>query len=71
MAKQGPVPTHVLAVSSRLAPGVRQQLRKAVLDFSETNTALRDAVFTSKLVEADGETHLAPVVKALELMQAK
>lgn len=71
MAKQGPVPTHVLAVSSRLAPGVRQQLRKAVLDFSETNTALRDAVFTSKLVEADAETHLAPVVKALELMQAK
>ena len=68
---QGPVPTHVLAISKRLSPGARQQLLKAVQDFSEKNPTLRDAVFTSRLVECDADTHLLPVVKALNFVQGQ
>ena len=68
---QGPVPTHVLAISKRLSPGARQQLLKAVQNFSEKNPTLRDAVFTSRLVECDADTHLLPVVKALNFVQGQ
>ena len=65
LAKQGPVPTHVIAAASRLSPEASQELRQALLDFSEKNPALRDTVFSSKLVEADAKTHLQPVEDAL------
>jgi len=68
---QGPVPTHVLAISKRLSPGARQQLLKAVQDFSEKNPTLRDAVFTSRLVECDADSHLLPVVNALDFVQGQ
>jgi phosphonate transport system substrate-binding protein len=68
---QGPVPTHVLAISKRLSPGARQQLLKAVQNFSETNPTLRDAVFTSRLVECDADAHLLPVVNALDFVQGQ
>ena len=68
---QGPVPTHVLAISKRLSPGARQQLLEAVQNFSEKNPTLRDAVFTSRLVECDADTHLLPVVKALNFVQGQ
>ena len=68
---QGPVPTHVLAISKRLSPGARQQLLKAVQDFSEKNPTLRDAVFTSRLVECDADAHLLPVVNALDFVQGQ
>ncbi len=65
LAKQGPVPTHVIAVASSLTPEASAQLRAALLDFSEKNPALRDTIFTSRLVESDAETHLQPVEDAL------
>jgi ABC-type phosphate/phosphonate transport system substrate-binding protein len=68
---QGPVPTHVLAISKRLSPGARQQLLKAVQDFSDKNPTLRDAVFTSRLVECDEDAHLLPVVNALDFVQGQ
>jgi phosphonate transport system substrate-binding protein len=68
---QGPVPTHVLAISKRLSPGARQQLLKAVQDFSEKNPTLRDAVFTSRLAECDADSHLLPVVNALNFVQGQ
>ena len=68
---QGPVPTHVLAISKRLSPDARQQLLKAVQDFSEKNPTLRDAVFTSLLVECDEDAHLLPVVNALDFVQGQ
>lgn len=68
---QGPVPTHVLAISKRLSPGARQQLLKAVQNFSEKNPTLRDAVFTSRLVECDADAHLLPVVNALDFVQGQ
>jgi phosphonate transport system substrate-binding protein len=65
LSKQGPVPTHVIAAASRLSPEARNQLRDALLDFSEKNPALRDTVFTSKLVEPGSADHLQPVAEAL------
>lgn len=69
LATQGPVPTHVIAVSTRLDPEARATLRKALGDFGDKNPGLRDAIFASKLVEADAEAHLQPVVEALALAQ--
>ena len=68
---QGPVPTHVLAISKRLSPGARQQLLEAVQNFSEKKPTLRDAVFTSRLVECDADTHLLQVVNALNFVQGQ
>jgi phosphonate transport system substrate-binding protein len=68
---QGPVPTHVLAVSKRLSPDARQQLLKAVQDFSGKNPTLRDAVFNSRLVVCDADAHLLPVVSALNFVQGQ
>lgn len=65
LSRQGPVPTHVLAVSSRLDPAARATLRDALLAFSAANPTLRDTVFTSALVPADAATHLQPIVDAL------
>ena len=68
---QGPVPTHVLAISKRLSPDARRQLLKAVQNFSDKNPTLRDAVFTSRLVECDADAHLLPVVNALDFVQGQ
>jgi phosphonate transport system substrate-binding protein len=68
---QGPVPTHVLAISKRLSPDARQQLLKAVQNFSDKNPTLRDAVFTSRLVECDADAHLLPVVNALDFVHGQ
>ena len=65
LAKQGPVPTHVIAVASSLTPEASAQLRAALLDFAEKNQALRDTIFTSRLVETDAKAHLQPVEDAL------
>ncbi len=66
---QGPVPTHVIAVSRRLDPAARDTLRAALLEFGRLQPALRDTVFTSELAEVDADRHLAPVAAALELVR--
>ena len=67
VAEQGPVPTHVIAVRSSLPASDREALRKALVAMNEpANTALRDNVFTSKLVPVDAEKHLAPLRDALK-----
>jgi len=68
VAKQGPVPTHVIAAASGLDTARRDALKKALLALDTSDPALRDAVFSSKLVEADEDAHLAPVVEALALV---
>jgi phosphonate transport system substrate-binding protein len=66
LQSQGPVPTHVLAVSNRVSAKDREELKVACLSLNTPpNTALRDSVFTSKLVEVDAEKHLAPVAEAI------
>jgi len=64
---QGPVPTHVIAVSRRLEPAAHDTLRSALLEFGRLQPALRDTVLTSELAEVDADRHLAPVTAALAL----
>lgn len=63
---QGPVPTHVIAVSSQLDTNSRETLRRALIAMGEKKPALRDKVFTSPLVQTDADAHLAPVAAALD-----
>lgn len=68
LQKQGPVPSHVLAVRNTLAPADTEALRAALLALNEPgHTALRDRLFTTKLVPADGEAHVASLGEALAL----
>jgi phosphonate transport system substrate-binding protein len=66
IAEQGPVPTHIIAIRRSISPDERMKIKQAILEMnSDPNTALRDRVFTSKLVEADQEAHLRPLRDAL------
>lgn len=69
LQSQGPVPTHVIAVSSSLPEERKAELKKALLSLNDgDNTTLRDQLFTSKLVEADEAAHVAPVEEALQVV---
>jgi phosphonate transport system substrate-binding protein len=68
LARQGPVPTHVLAVSSRLDTAARESLRSALLAFSTNDPVLCNTVFTSPLVPTDADSHLQPIVEALAIL---
>lgn len=71
LQSQGPVPTHLLAVSERLSPEEKEMLEQWFLEMNaEDHTELRDKVFTSKLIERDQDTHLEPVREALSLTGA-
>lgn len=72
VAEQGPVPTHVLAVRRTLPGAPREALRRALLALNEpARAALRDKVFTSKLVAVDEAKHLAPLEEAQRLIGAR
>lgn len=67
---QGPVPSHVIAVRATLPADERAAVQAALLAFNETsNTALRDRLFTTKLVVASEEQHLAALTEALALAE--
>jgi phosphonate transport system substrate-binding protein len=66
VAKQGPVPTHVLAVRRGLDKSDRAKLQSALLALDE-NPTLRDRLFTSKLVKVNGQKQLASLKEALKL----
>jgi len=71
LAVQGPVPTHVIAVRASLGESERQALRQALEALNEpAQQALRDRVFTAKLVRVDAEKHLASLRDALRLAQS-
>lgn len=68
LQKQGPVPSHVLAVRSSLASADADSLRAALLAMNEPEySGLRDLLFTTKLVPADGETHVASLAEGIAL----
>lgn len=68
LQKQGPVPSHVLAVRASLAPTEADALRSALLALNEPGHAgLRDRLFTTKLVAADGEAHVAALAEGIAL----
>lgn len=67
---QGPVPSHVIAVRASLPAAEADAVRAALLAFNETaNTALRDRLFTTKLVPASEDEHLAALTAALALAE--
>jgi ABC-type phosphate/phosphonate transport system substrate-binding protein len=69
VAEQGDVPTHIIAIRKTLTGPERDTIRAALLAMNDgTNTALRDKLFTSKLVETDQETHLKPLREALAIL---
>jgi phosphonate transport system substrate-binding protein len=66
MDDQGPVPTHVLAIRNNIEWGDQQAIEKAFLRLNEDNfRALRDKLFTSKLVKVNAEKHLKNLRQAL------
>ncbi len=70
VAEQGPVPTHVVAVRSSIPKADQKTLRDALQSLNQPeNTALRDAVFTSKLIEVETEKHLGALRGALDFVK--
>jgi phosphonate transport system substrate-binding protein len=68
LQSQGPVPSHVLAVRASLAPADASALRTALLALNDpANTVLRDKLFTTRLVAADADAHVASLAEALAL----
>jgi len=67
LAEQGPVPTHVIAVRSQISDADRKAVREALLGMDQENPALRDRVFTSRLVEVDPGTHLGSLKESIAL----
>lgn len=69
VAEQGPVPTHVVAVRSSISQADREALQKAFTTLNDpANTALRDKLFTSKLVTVDPVAHVASLKSAIEFL---
>ncbi len=69
IAEQGPVPTHVIAVRSSINAADRAALLKALNALNEpAHTALRDKLFTSKLITVDPEAHVASLKSAIEFL---
>ena len=69
VAAQGSVPTHIIAIRKGITGAERENLRTALLSLNDAeNTELRDKLFTSKLVEADQETHLRPLKEAMAVI---
>ena len=67
---QGPVPSHVIAVRASLPAAEADAVRAALLAFNDTaHTALRDRLFTTKLVPASEDEHLAALTAALALAE--
>jgi len=68
LSRQGPVPTHTLAVSARLDQAAREKLRDALLEFTSADPKLCQTVFTSPLVPTNADEHLQPIVEALAII---
>jgi len=69
VGEQGPVPTHVIAVRSSIPEADRETLRKALETINDQeNAALRDKLFTSKLVPVNPEEHLRSIREALDFL---
>jgi phosphonate transport system substrate-binding protein len=67
--RQGPVPTHVLAIRSSLSNEAIESLRRAILAFDTKEPELSRRLFGAPLIEVDSAKHLAPAVEALEAVE--
>lgn len=65
---QGPVPTHVLALSSKVTEPLASDLKKALLALNSDGLGISEDVFTLNLREVPADEHLKPVRDALALV---
>lgn len=69
LQRQGPVPTHILAVRRSLDLESKKSLKVALLKMNQEQKNLRDQVFTSELVETDPVKHMKEFSEFVELTQ--
>lgn len=70
LSKQGPVPTHGIAVRSALPDEVKTSIKEAFLKLNEDkhNDLLESIYGAEKLVERTHQEHVSPLEEALELV---
>lgn len=67
LSRQGPVPTHVIAVSRRVSGERQEALRRALLSLDEGGLAeLQRSVFGGAFVEKDAEEHVGELRQWVE-----
>ncbi len=67
LQKQGPVPTHVLAVRKNLSKESKKLFQQLVTELNQApNQDLRNKLFNAELISVDENQHLEPTKKALE-----
>ncbi|MCS7064230.1 MAG: PhnD/SsuA/transferrin family substrate-binding protein [Methylacidiphilales bacterium] len=72
LARQGPVPTHLIVMRAGLAEEERAALRAALMRLNEVEwVALRDRAFAGALVAVDGEEHVRSLLQMLEMIGQK
>lgn len=70
--RQGPVPTHVIAIRSKIDDKQMQSIKRALLKLNdEPHRTLRDKVFTSSLTEVQEDQHLKSTEEAMQLTDLK
>jgi phosphonate transport system substrate-binding protein len=69
ISKQGPVPTHCVAVKDTLSKGLRDKIRVALLKLNEPEhrELLKSVYGAEKIVATTHEQHVAALARALEL----
>ncbi len=71
VAEQGPVPTHVIAASSKLSESDQAVLKAGLLALRDSGTEIDEDVFSAELIEVDADEHLAPVEAAMKLLKQR
>jgi phosphonate transport system substrate-binding protein len=67
LARQGPVPTHIIAIRSSISEKDKGALREVLLAMDKEDPELRDRVFTSPLVEVDASVHFGSLAESIAL----
>jgi phosphonate transport system substrate-binding protein len=68
LQRQGPVPTHLMAIRKSILEADREKITKALLNLPKP---LAEELFSGQLVAVDFKKHLAPLQEVFELTQAK
>lgn len=69
VARQGPVPTHCLAVRTGLPASERERLRAAFLALGTKEPEWERRIFSGPLREVDADAHLRPIEEALAFVR--
>jgi ABC-type phosphate/phosphonate transport system substrate-binding protein len=69
VARQGPVPTHVMAVRAALDGALVERLERLLLTMSADQPELTEQLFGGPLLRVDADAHLAPIERALAFVR--